>query len=135
LVHETDSLSSRLPVYVLLEGNEKTGPKMLATKSGIEYRAIYGFSDKPFYDRFSAQSDKALTPYPLVQGYLRGQIEEAGDVIMLVALDALSPDDEVLRAVTMSAVLDACASQQDHVSGSCRLIRNAQSRSYQVAPQ
>ena len=49
------------PYYVLLDGKQRLGPKLLRPRAGPEGVAIYGFSDKPPYDLFCANSELALT--------------------------------------------------------------------------
>ena len=66
------------PNYVLMDGNLRIGSKVVRLDAGIECSAIYGFSDKGPYDEFSANSQLALKPYPLVKGYLRNQIDATG---------------------------------------------------------
>ncbi len=120
------------PRYVLLNGRERVSPKLLASNAQPIYLAIYGFSDKGPYDVFSANSKLALTPYPLVEGYLQNQLTQSG-IDHLVVVDAEGPNEGQLRAATMKSVLEAQQSQASHVAVSFRLILDQESQSYRVA--
>ena len=79
-----NAVTANLPNYVLLDGKQRLGPRLLALPTGPEFVAIHGFSDKQPYDRFCTQCDLLLTPYPLVKGYLKNQIADAGETVLLV---------------------------------------------------
>ena len=119
------------PRYVLLDGRERVSPKLLASSAQPIYLAIYGFSDKEPYDLFCANSKLALTPYPLVKGYLQNQMKQSG-IDHLVVADAASPCEGQLHAATMKSVLEAQQSQASHVPVSFRLILDQESQSYRV---
>ena len=120
------------PLYVLLDGKLRIGPSLSAPLSGPEYTATYSFSDKQPYDLFCTHYKRALTPYPLVKGYLRSQIAESDDVVPLVVVDATGPDEAHLDAATMESVLEAMEQQASQVSISHRLILDHESRTYRV---
>jgi hypothetical protein len=120
------------PNDVLLDGKQRIGPQLLALHSGKICIAIYGFSSKQSYDAFCEKSDRALTPYPLVKGYLRNQLEEAGDSLLLVVVDAAGPDESHLNAATMQSILKAQGNHSSQVTVSHRLTRDEQSQAYRV---
>lgn len=120
------------PEYVLMDGSSRIGPEVVPLCSGIQCSPIYGFSGKGLYDKFSLQSERSLTPYPLVQGYLRNQIESAGDSLKLVIIDAAGIDEPKLQAATMAAVLEAQETKAMHVTANYRLVFNQQADAYRV---
>jgi hypothetical protein len=124
--------SMNTPSYVLLDGTRRLGPMLLPADSESESRAIYGFSDKPPYDLFCANTELALTPYPLVKGYLRNQIADSDHGIQLVVVDAAGPDDAELFAATMKSVLEAQEQKAERVPISFRLILDQASRGYRI---
>ena len=120
------------PCYVLLNDKQRIGPKLLPSEGQSEGVIIYGFSDKPPYDRFCENSDLELTPYPLVKGYLQNQLSEAGTHFRLVAVDAEGPDDEWLHAVTMQTALEAQQQSIDHVAISAHLRLDRTTMLYRI---
>ncbi|TWU31386.1 hypothetical protein Poly41_62550 [Novipirellula artificiosorum] len=120
------------PHYVLLDGKHRIGPPLVSPRSGQECVAIYGFSDKHPYDAFCSQSELALTPYPLVKGYLRNQLEVARNAILLIVVDAAGPNALQLNAATMQSVLESQVNQSKHVAVSFRLTRDEQSKAYHL---
>jgi hypothetical protein len=94
--------------------------------------AIYGFSGKGPYERFCANSQLALKPYPLVKGYLRNQIDAPGDSLKLVVIDAASPSEPYLHAATMEAVLEAKENRAAGVNTGYRLILDPKADAYRV---
>ena len=120
------------PLYVLLDGKLRIGPSLSATHSGPDCTAIYCFSDKHHYDLFLDHHNGALTPYPLVKGYLKSQIADADELVQLVVVDAAGPDEAQLDAATMEAVLQAMDRQTSHVPVSHRLTLVEQSGAYHV---
>ncbi len=127
-----NALQVETPNYVLLDRTQRIGPELLALDSGQDCIAVYGFSDKQPYDAFCEHSELALTPYPLVKGYLRNRLEVAGDTILIIAIDAASPDEPILNASTMQLVLDAQEKQSPQVSVSYRLTKDERSPGYRV---
>ncbi len=120
------------PCYVLLEEKEPIGPRLSSRDADHPQTAIYGFSDKKFYDEFSVNSPLALRPYPLVKGYLRTQIAEAGDAARLVVVDAAGPEVEQLVAVTVESVLQAQEKRSSHVPVACGLTLEMGEQAYTV---
>jgi len=120
------------PCYVLLDGKQRLGPKLLPLHDGPEGVAIYGFSDKPPYDLFCANSELALTPYPLVKGYLKNQITESREAVHLVVVDAAGPNEAQLNAATMNSVLEALEQESDRVTISFRLMLDQNSQAYRI---
>lgn len=120
------------PRYVLVDGSSRIGPEMDPLSMGNRCLPIYGFSGKALYDKFLSQSELALTPYPLVGGYLRNQIESAGDGLQLVAIDPAGIDEPYLQAATMAAVLEAQEAKAMHVTADYRLVLDQQANSYRV---
>ena len=120
------------PCYVLLDGKQRLGPKLLPPHGGPEAVAIYGFSDKPPYDLFCANCELALTPYPLVKGYLKNQITDSGDAVHLVVVDAAGPNEAHLNAATMQSVLEAQEQKAAQVTISFRLMLDQGLQAYRV---
>ena len=120
------------PNYVLLDRAKRLGPELIALGSGQKCIAVYGFSDKQPYDAFCKKSELALTPYPLVKGYLRNQLETADDAILIIAIDPAGPDESVLNAAIMQSVLEAQETKSLQVTVSHRLTRDEQKSAYRV---
>ena len=118
------------PRYVLLDENRPLGPTVLPLDSGVKCSVIYGFSGKGPYDRFCGNSDRALRPYPLVEGYLRNRIDESGDDLKLIVLDADGPRERCLNAATMEAVLRAQESRNAHLASAQQLVLDQQVNAY-----
>lgn len=127
------AVAAGTPYYVLMEENRRIGPTVVPLASGLACTAIYGFSNKGLYDTFWANSQLALMmPYPLVKGYLRNQVNEAGNGLKLVVLDAAGPLESPLHAASMEAVLDAQENRTTHVTTEYRLIFDQETKSYRV---
>ena len=120
------------PKYVLKNGNGRIGPKVAPLCSGIQCSPIYGFSAKDLYDKFSLTSELALTPYPLVKGYLRNRVDSASVSLKLVVIDAEGLDEPYLQAATMEAVLEAMENNAIHVTARYRLVFDQQADAYRV---
>ena len=120
------------PCDVLLDGEQRLGPKLLALPDGPKYEAIYGFSSKESYDLFCANSDQPFIPYPLVKGYLKNQIADSGDTVQLVVVDAPGPQETQLNAATMNSVLEAQEQKANHVTVSFRLMLDRESQAYRL---
>jgi hypothetical protein len=120
------------PYYVLMDGNRRIGPHIVPLDVGIECSSIYGFSDKDPYDRYCLHSQVALTPYPLVKGYLRNQTSAPVDGLKLVVVDAAGPREPYLHAATMEAVLEAHENRMSHVTAAYRLVFDQQAEAYRV---
>ena len=120
------------PRDVLLNDEQRLGPMLLAIPGGPEYEAIYGFSSKQSYDLFRADSELTLIPYPLVKGYLKNQIAESADTVLLVVVDAAGPRETELIAATMNSVLEAQEEKANQVAISFRLTLDQESQAYRV---
>jgi hypothetical protein len=129
------TVAASTPNYVLIEGNLRIGPKIVPFDAGIECSAIYGFSDKGPYDKFCANSQLALKPYPLVNGYLRSQIDAPDDCLKLVVIDAVGPSEPCLHAATIEAVLEAHETHAAHVTAAYRLTFDEEANAYRVDEQ
>ena len=120
------------PYFVLMDGNRRIGPKIVPLDVGIECSPIYGFSNKDPYDRYCLNSQVALTPYPLVKGYLRKQASAPDAGLKLVVVDAAGPREPYLHAATMEAVLEAHENRMSHVTPAYRLVFDQQAEAYRV---
>ena len=127
-----NAVVSATPNYVLLDRNQRIGPKLLRSRLGLDCFAIYGFSDKGPYDEFCTNTDQKLTPYPLVKGYLRNQVGALGDRLRLVVLDAPGPTEPCIHAATMEAVLEAQEKRASQVAVTYRLILDREADAYRV---
>ncbi len=125
-------LSINTPQYVLLHAKQRISAKVLPLASGQPAMAIYGFSDKQPYDTFCANSELALTPYPLVKGYLHEQITEWSDTLMLVIVDAAGPSASVVNAATMSAVVEAQENKSNSVPIAFTLMLDEPAQAYRL---
>lgn len=125
-------LLTETPSDVLMDGKQPIGPVLLPLDSGKACIAIYGFSSKRLYDAYCEKSEQALAPYPLVKGYLRNQLENATDTILLVVVDAVGPDESHLNAATMQSVLEAQETRSSQLAVSFRLSRDEPSHAYRV---
>lgn len=93
------------PRYVLLDGDKPVSTMVTSAVGDSVKRAIFGFSDKQQYDAFRANSQLAYKPYPLVKGYLRGQIEKADSGAAFMVLDAIAPDGGTFQVCSMPETL------------------------------
>jgi hypothetical protein len=129
------TVAASTPNYVLIDGNVAIGPRVVPLDASTECSAIYGFSDKGPYDKFCANSQQALKPYPLVKGYLRNQIDAQGDSLKLVVIDAAGPSEPYLHAATIEAALDAQEHRAAHVTAAYRLTFDEEANVYRVDEQ
>ncbi len=120
------------PRYVLRDGFCPTGPAVMQTSSLFEPTAFYGFSDKPQYDIYLRQGPLGLTPYPLVKGFLQGQIALDPSVLRLIVLDASDSKQRILPAATMQSILESIDRQLDVMEVTHELIRDESSGRYRV---
>lgn len=125
-----DTHSIKTPFYVLLDGKQRLGPKLLASHAGPEFKAIYGFSNREAYDLFCAKSDHSFIPYPLVKGYLQNQIADSGDTVQLVVVDPTGPQQAHLNAATMNSILEAVNQKATQVTLSFRLTLDPALQAY-----
>jgi hypothetical protein len=121
-----------VPRFVLLDERRRIGPEALPSASGLEYSICYGFSDKAMYERFRGNSPRPLTPYPLVQTFLRAEAAKPQGSGSLVAIDATGPDDLHLHAATAAAVLAAHEQKTATVVAACDMVRVSGSQAYRV---
>ena len=127
-----NALLANTPCDVLLDGNQRLGPKLMAHPGGLEYKAIYGFSSKKSYDLFCGNSDQSFIPYPLVKGYLKNQIADSVDTVQLVVIDAAGRQETQVNAATMNSVLEAVEQKANQVALSFRLTLDRESQAYCV---
>ncbi len=134
MTNDTDFTST--PKYVLKSGNQPIYPTINFDDPETSCICVYGFSDKPIYDKFIKNANQLLTPYPLVKGFLANQIAEVdsagmnGVSIGLVILDATDLTQPVVSAATMSAVFDAQQEKAKHVPIEFELVFNSKSGCY-----
>ncbi len=120
------------PYYVLLEDNQKLKPSVFSLSSGQECRAIYGFSDQVAYQVFIANSQRRLTPYPLVKTYLRSLLDSAAQSKSLVILDAKSEVETPIAAALVQSVFDAHHLKATTMSSEFELTFDPAANSYRV---
>lgn len=77
--------------------------------------AFYGFSDKPFYDRFCAAAQRDLRPYPLVKGFLRTRIDDQAGEARYIVVDAVEPSTARVEVASLEAVLASIESNSKSV--------------------
>lgn len=126
----TDAIAT--PYYMLNEGNCSIGPDCLQFRSGSDYSAVYGFSSKAAFDRFSIKSPQNLVPYPLVKVYLSKHADGTNAGTALLVLDAAGPDEPFLYAATMQDVLDAHLKRTSKVTATHRLTFDQKAGGYRV---
>ena len=124
--------SEATPYYVLLDGDRRIGPSIVPLDAGIDCSPLYGFADKDSYDKYLLKSEAALTPYPLVKGYLRQRASAPDDGLKLVVVDAAGPREPHLHAATMEAVLEAHENRTSRVTATHRLVFDQQADAYRV---
>jgi hypothetical protein len=120
------------PYYILMNQNCHIGPEIIPLHSGVNCKPIYGFSDKNSYDKFCLQSQQALTPYPLVKGFLRNQAGAPNNSLNLVVIDSAGPREPYLHAATMKTVLEAQENRTTHVTSDYRLVFEQEDNAYRV---
>jgi hypothetical protein len=125
----------KTPHFVLLDGKSRVGPKTDTRDDDRPALIIYGFSDKKPYEQFCQNSDCNLTPYPLVKFYLQNEVNQNADLLKLVVLDAIAPDQQELVAATMKDVLESHISGSKNVIASYRLEFDPMQLGYRVVEQ
>lgn len=123
---------AKTPRYVLKDGAFPTCPSVVQASSDDHATVIFGFSDKPEYDVFLSSSSLMLTPYPLVKGFLKNEIELNTDSMKLVVLDAVSTGQPCLYAATFEAVLESFRLDSDSIAVSHRLVMEELSTVYRI---
>ncbi len=126
------TLFMKTPHYLLLEGKTRIKPLVIPKHSGPGYCVFYAFSDKPQYDLFQVNSNRALVPYPLVSTFLTECISESNGKEHLLVIDAVSPNDDVLNAATMKDILCCLRSRAEEVGVSFRLTKRNGDHAYTV---
>lgn len=121
------------PRYLLLEDNDPIGPAVVSTSPENGCGVVYGFSDKPAYDRFAANSDRELRPYPLVKGYLQKRTAEEVHGLRLVVLDAHHPSQRTITAVTTNSALIAQSTSTAHIDSEYLLKFDSRVSAYRIA--
>jgi hypothetical protein len=119
------------PHFLLMSDSGPVSPVVTRAESGEECLTVYGFSSKTFYDRFCAAGDPTLRPYPLLPGHLTNKAKPDAPVIALVAVNASSPTDANLQAITADTLLDALQSRLEHVPLEVNLLQNDEGNAYQ----
>lgn len=127
-----ESIAVATPYYVLLDGKLRVGPTILSILPDRNYTAIFAFSDEQPYKIFCENSNVALTPYPLVKGYLRNQMMESVDSELLIVVDASGPNGSQLNAATASSVLEAQENRSKQVPISFELHFDREAQAYRA---
>lgn len=128
--------SANTPRYVLRNGNQAIYPSIRFDNPDTDCVCVYGFSGKAIYDKFIKSTEQALTPYPLVAGYLLNQIDDTcsdeapGDRPRLVILDATDQAQPVLLVATMATVLLAQQEGVKQVSVEYELVFDPETTGY-----
>lgn len=115
-----------------MEANRRIGPEVAPISPGTACTAIFGFSEKGPYDTFCTNCERALTPYPLIKGYLRTEVGAAGGGLKLVVIDAAGPRETHMRAATIEAVLEAQEKRATHVTAAYQLTFDQEAGGYRV---
>lgn len=123
---------AKTPRYVLKEGSLPARPPLSPASLGIRSTVIFGFSDKPEYDAFIANSELALTPYPLVKRFLEGHLALDIDGLKLIVIDALSSHQQTLRAATFQSVLSSLRQNAKTVPVTHRLLLDESASAYAI---
>lgn len=129
----TMSSTAATPRYLLLEGEDPIGPPVKSALPGSVCFAVYGFSGKPAYDRFAANSDRELRPYPLMAGYLQKHTADDGNQLRLVVLDADHPSQQTITAVSTNSALSAQKANSGQIDSEYQLNFDARSSAYHLA--
>lgn len=125
------------PRYVLLSDKQRIGPTVTDNRQTAHSTVIYGFSDAPIYKEFMANSGVPLMPYPLVKTYLREQLSDLDgetEAVKLVVIDAVSPVEPSINAVTMQAVLSAFEEQSTQMAATHGLEFVDATNAYRLHP-
>lgn len=124
------------PSYVLKSGNQPIYPTIDFDDPDTSCSCVYGFSDKPIYDKFIKGADQLLTPYPLVKGFLTKMIDDQDSRESkrvcpgYVILDATDGGQPVLAAATIATVLLAHQEKSKQVPIEVELIFDPDTASY-----
>jgi hypothetical protein len=126
------AVTTDTPYYVLLDQKTRIGPRVGLQYSGDACAPIYGFSDLDAYGEFRANSERPLTPYPLTKSFLQHEISGPGKGLGLVVVDAAGPNDPVLHASTILAVLEAQQKRGTRLTPTRQLQFDAAANAYRV---
>lgn len=129
----TTSEIAATPRYLLLEDKDPIGPAVVSASSENGCVVVYGFSGKPAYDRFAANSNRELRPYPLMKGWLQTRTAEEGHELHLVALDAHHPSQQTITAVTTNSALIAQSTNAAHLDSEYQLKFDSRASAYRIA--
>lgn len=124
---------AKTPRFVLKEALQAAGPKLARVNSITQPTVIYGFSSKPEFDRFIANCERSLMPYPLIKGFLQNRIDANGDPLQLIVIDVGSEAQEVLYAAEFESVLHAIQHKLNTVPYSHSLSLNPSTSEYCIS--
>jgi hypothetical protein len=119
------------PHYLLLGDAGPIGPNVTHADSRETCATVYGFSSKTYYDSFCVAGNQTLRPYPLLPGHLAEQAKSDNPAIVLVVVNAKSPAEVELQAVTAAALLEALQNRIDHLPMKIKLRQNDEGTEYQ----
>ncbi|WP_339746944.1 hypothetical protein [uncultured Rubinisphaera sp.] len=125
-----DAIST--PRYILHFERKPLAPVVSKLLSIQDYHVIYGFSDKIHFDKFIANYQMPLTPYPLVKIHLKNVKESVGNGLNLIAINATGPEAVEVLAATNLEVLEAHIHHHDQVPASYRLKFDSETQAYHV---
>jgi hypothetical protein len=126
------SVFTKIPRYVLKHGLDAIGPINRDVDNDEAASVIYGFSDKPEYDLFRSQDSRLLKPYPLVARFLVDELRNGTVAKQLIVLNAVSPNQDIVIAAGMRAVLDAFNEKLDQVEATHELILDKPTEIYRL---
>ena len=126
--------SVRIPRYILNASTGPLGPELIQPTLGLPTKVIYAFTSKSHYDTFhkNCGSETELLPYPLIKGYMQGQIDADVDARKLVAIDCESPSQTQISAVTMQSIIRALELKSESIEISHTLTLDADRQQYDV---
>ena len=126
--------STRVPRYILNSNTGPLGPQLIQPTLEVPTQVIYAFTNKSHYDTFlkNSGSHAELLPYPLIKGYMQGQIDADVGSLKLVAIDCESPTQTQICAVTMLAIIRALELKNDSIEISHTLTLDADCQQYHV---
>lgn len=127
----TTSEIAAIPRYFLLEDKHPIGPTLVSAPPEDGWSVVYGFSNKPAYDRFLVNSERELRPYPLTSGYLKNRSGDDHER-HLVVLDAHHPSQQTIAAVTANTALTAQSASAAHVDSEYQLKFDSVENAYRI---
>ncbi len=120
------------PHYVLHFERKPLEPVLAKLQSTQNCHVFYGFSDKSHFDKFIANCQKPLTPYPLVKIHLKNVNESPRNGLNLIAINATGPDAAEVMAATNQEVLQAHINHLSQVPVAYRLNFDSETQTYHV---